>query len=371
MVSDKNIDSEHSAVNNEKGILITGGAGFIGSNLADKLLQMGETVIVYDNLSRQGSEKNLRWLKDRSDGKLIVYTDDIRNQETLKKALSNVKMVFHFAAQVAVTSSISNPLDDFEVNVKGTLNVIEQIRMLREPPPIIMTSTNKVYGNLSWSSVKKKMRRYVVKEKRIKAGVNESIPLDFHSPYGCSKGAAEQYVLDYSRTYGLKTSVFRMSCIYGPHQYGNEDQGWIAHIMSKSINGDTIVIYGDGCQVRDALHVKDLLNAFVTGWQKIDVISGNAFNIGGGSKNTISILELIRHIEKLIGKKVDYKHAPWRNGDQKYYVSNFSKYTKYTGWKPCVEINAGLDDIYKWLVHQRLNERECIAKSEDLAKCSK
>jgi CDP-paratose 2-epimerase len=371
MIPDKIVDSEQKAVNCDNGILITGGAGFIGSNLADKLLQMGETVIVYDNLSRPGSEKNLRWLNCHSNGKLIVYIDDIRNLETLKKAISNVKMVFHFAAQVAVTSSISNPLDDFDVNVKGTLNVIEQIRRLNQPPPIIMTSTNKVYGNLSWSSVKKKVKRYVAKEKRIKTGVNESIPLDFHSPYGCSKGAAEQYVLDYSRTYGLKTAVFRMSCIYGPHQHGNEDQGWIAHIISKSINGDTIVIYGDGCQVRDALHVKDLLNAFITGWQKMDIINGHAFNIGGGPKNTLSILELIRQTEQLIGKKVDYKHAPWRSGDQKYYVSNFSKFRKFTGWKPSIEINEGLVDIYKWLVQQRLNDHEYTGKNEDLAKSFK
>jgi CDP-paratose 2-epimerase len=368
MLSKKTIDSEKKTANNDKGVLITGGAGFIGSNLADMLLQKGETVIIYDNLSRCGSEKNLRWLKDKYQGKLIVCIDDIRNMESLKKALSNAKMVFHFAAQVAVTTSICNPLNDFDVNVKGTLNVIEQIRQLSDPPPIIMTSTNKVYGNLSGYPLKKRMRRYVIKEKKMKMGVKESIPLDFHSPYGCSKGAADQYVLDYSRTFGLKTAVFRMSCIYGPHQYGNEDQGWIAHIMSKSINGDTIVIYGDGCQVRDALHIKDLLNAFITGWQKIDIISGNAFNIGGGPKNTISMLELINHIEKLIGKKVDYKYAPWRSGDQKYYVSNFTKFNKFTGWKPYVQINAGLLDIYKWLVNQGVNQSESVEKSEALVK---
>jgi CDP-paratose 2-epimerase len=233
-----------------------------------------------------------------------------------------------------------------------------------------MTSTNKVYGNMGCFALQKKIKRYVIKEKKIKSGVNETIPLDFHSPYGCSKGAADQYVLDYSRTYGLKTAVYRMSCIYGPHQYGNEDQGWISHIMSKSIKGDSLIIYGDGCQVRDALHVKDLLNAFYTGWNKIDIVSGNAFNIGGGPKNTISVLELIAQIERLIQKKVDYKHAPWRTGDQKYYVSNFSKFNKLTGWKPDIGISDGLADIYAWLINQGLNEHQFNGKSEDLAKCT-
>jgi CDP-paratose 2-epimerase len=371
MLIQKDIDSEKNTASSDKCILITGGAGFIGANLADMLLQKGEKVIVYDNLSRCGSEKNLRWLKDQYKENLIVCIEDIRNVEALKMALTNVKMVFHFAAQVAVTSSISDPLGDFDVNVKGTLNVIEQIRQLSGPPPLIMTSTNKVYGNLACFPLQKKEKRYAIKEMKNKSGVNESMPLDFHSPYGCSKGAADQYILDYSRTYGLKTAVFRMSCIYGPHQYGNEDQGWIAHIMSKSIKGDTLVIYGDGCQVRDALHIKDLLNAFITGWKKMEIINGNAFNIGGGPKNTISILELISHIEQLIGKKVDFKHAPWRSGDQKYYVSNFSKFNKLTGWKPDIGIHAGLHDIYTWLVHQGLHESDGAAKSEDLAKCSK
>lgn len=335
-------------------VLITGGAGFIGANLAHQLMHQGETVIVYDNLSRPGSDQNLRWLADEHAERLKICVNDIRNYNTVKEVVANVKVVFHLAAQVAVTTSIENPLYDFDVNVKGTLNILEAIRTNRNHPPVIMTSTNKVYGSLPDISLEKKNNRYSIKtNESFEKGIDELRPMDFKSPYGCSKGAADQYVLDYTNTYDMETVVFRMSCIYGPHQYGNEDQGWVAHILNKTVEDDYIHIYGDGCQVRDVLHVNDLLEAMISGWNNIELIRGNAFNIGGGPDRSISILELLDYIKVLHGKKPNIQFAPWRTGDQKFYVSDSSKYKRLTGWYPKIDIESGLEDIYKWILQNR------------------
>jgi CDP-paratose 2-epimerase len=341
---------------NEKDVpvLITGGAGFIGANLAHQLMLQGETVIVYDNLSRPGSEKNLRWLADEHSERLKICINDVRNYNTVKEVVANVKLIFHFASQVAVTTSIENPVHDFDVNVKGTLNILEAVRTSSVRPPVIMTSTNKVYGGLSDVPLKVINNRYVIATNGCnERGFDEKRPLDFQSPYGCSKGAAEQYVLDYARTYNLNTVVFRMSCIYGPHQFGNEDQGWVVHFLKKAIYDEDICIYGNGCQVRDVLHVNDLVDAFITAWNRIETVRSNVFNIGGGPENSISILELIDYINELYGKKMIVQYAPWRTGDQKYYVSDVSKYKKETGWYPKVNVKNGLEDVYKWVYQDR------------------
>ncbi|HEY0729807.1 MAG TPA: NAD-dependent epimerase/dehydratase family protein, partial [Pyrinomonadaceae bacterium] len=285
-----------------KPILITGGAGFIGSNLAHRLLSAGHRVRLLDNLSRSGVERNLRWLIETHGDMVDIEVPDVRNFSTLKQAVKDASQVFHFAAQVAVTSSLTDPIEDFEINARGTLNLLEAIRNTDNPPPLVFTSTNKVYGTLGDLQFTSGATRYAPVDCFIRErGIAETRPLDFHSPYGCSKGAADQYVIDYARTYGLPTLVFRMSCIYGPHQYGNEDQGWVAHFVIRSITGKPIIIYGDGKQVRDILFIEDLVDAFLLAQQYMQQLSGSAFNIGGGPANTISLLELLDLITELHG----------------------------------------------------------------------
>ena len=238
----------------QKLTVITGGAGFVGSNLADRLCRMGRQVLIYDNLSREGVEANLRWLQSEHGSQIRVETADVRDRTQLRAALAHAESVFHFAAQVAVTSSLAEPLHDFEVNVVGTLNVLEAAREAIRPPNLIFTSTNKVYGNLADLAMRSSKTRYEPEPLWVRTnGISEDRPLDFHSPYGCSKGAADQYVVDYARSYGLPSAVFRMSCIYGPHQFGTEDQGWVAHFLIRAIEGRPITLYGDGKQVRDIL----------------------------------------------------------------------------------------------------------------------
>ena len=263
-------------------ILITGGAGFIGTNLAGRLLSSGRPVLVYDDLSRPGVERNLAWLTDQYGDLLRVEIADIRDRQSLRAAVQNAEQVFHFAAQVAVTTSLTDPRRDFEINVGGTLNLLEEIRSLDDPPPLLFTSTNKVYGSLSDLALEKNCTRYQPLDASLRTGVSEERPLDFHSPYGCSKGAADQYVLDYARTFGLPAVVFRMSCIYGLHQMGTEDQGWVAHFLIRAIQGKPLVLYGDGMQVRDILFVEDLVDAFLLAQANMHTLSGEAFNIGGG-----------------------------------------------------------------------------------------
>jgi CDP-paratose 2-epimerase len=334
-------------------VLITGGAGFIGTNLADRLLSSDRQVLIYDDLSRPGSERNVAWLRASHGARLQVEIADVRNRDALRAAVRAAEQVFHFAAQVAVTTSLTDPLHDFEVNVGGTVNLLEAIRQRDNPPPLLFTSTNKVYGGLSDLPLEKNCTRYQPLEAALRTGINEERPLDFHSPYGCSKGAADQYVLDYARTFGLPAVVFRMSCIYGLHQMGNEDQGWVAHFLIRALEGKPIIFYGDGMQVRDILFADDLVDAFLLAQANIHTLSGQAFNIGGGLGNTISLLELLELIARVRGDKPAIRMKEWRPGDQRYYVSDTRKFKAATGWAPKVNAREGVERLYQWLLESR------------------
>lgn len=346
----------------KESVLITGGAGFIGCNLADRLLSQGKRVVVLDNLSRQGTEKNIRWLKDKHSANLDIHVVDIRNRHKVEELVKSAQSVYHFAAQVAVTTSCTNPMHDFEVNAQGTINLLEAIRKRDNPPPIIFTSTNKVYGTLDDIPLTISNNRYEPEEQSfLEYGISEQRGLDFHSPYGCSKGTADQYVLDYARTYHLPTAVFRMSCIYGPHQFGNEDQGWVAHFLISALDGKAITLYGDGKQVRDILFVDDLVDALLTARQHIKTISGQAFNIGGGPGNSVSLLELINLIKATSGTKINVRYSDWRTGDQRYYVSDIRKFSETTGWQPKVSCTEGVHRLYDWLLRLRLSKAASTA----------
>jgi CDP-paratose 2-epimerase len=334
-------------------VLITGGAGFIGTNLADRLLSAGIPVLIYDNLSRSGVEQNLQWLIDTHGSLVQVEVADTRNAQAVRRAVGRASFVFHFAAQVAVTTSLVNPVLDFDVNARGTLNVLEAIRQRPDPPGLVFTSTNKVYGGLPDIALVNGTR-YQPADPAIRAsGIGEERRLDFHSPYGCSKGTADQYILDYARTFALPAVVFRMSCIYGPHQHGTEDQGWVAHFLVQAIGGRPIVIYGDGDQVRDVLFIDDLVDAFLIASEQIDRLTGQAFNIGGGPDNTTSLLELLTLIERLHGRRPAVTFEDWRPGDQRYYVSNIARFRGATGWNPKVAFSDGTARLYRWLLNER------------------
>ncbi len=338
----------------ERPVLITGGAGFIGTNLAHRLLCQGRPVALLDNLSRRGVERNLRWLRDTHGARVRIEVADVRDPDALRRAVTHADAVFHLAAQVAVTTSLASPADDFDVNARGTLNLLEALRAAEDPPPLVFTSTNKVYGGLEDVKLRPAGRRYEPEDITLDArGIGEDRPLDFHSPYGCSKGAADQYVLDYARSFGLRTVVFRMSCIYGPHQRGTQDQGWIAHFLLRALAGEPITLYGDGMQVRDALFVEDLVDALLAAREKILTVSPggcpNAFNIGGGPDNAISLLELVDLIGELHGMKPPVRFDAWRPGDQRYYVSDTRRFAAATGWAPRVGVPEGVGKLYEWL----------------------
>ena len=330
--------------------LITGGAGFVATNVADRLLQDGWRVRLFDNLSRPGVEQNLSWLKAAYGDRIDFLYGDVRDRAALEIAVAGTRRVFHFAAQVAVTTSLVQPIEDFEINARGTLNLLEAIRPLADRPTLLFTSTNKVYGHLDDVPLWRKGKRYEPREPGISQnGISEARSLDFHSPYGCSKGAAEQYVLDYARTYGIPATVFRMSCIYGPHQFGNEDQGWVAHFLIQAMNRRPLTLYGDGLQVRDVLYVDDLVDAMMLAHDAIDDISGQAFNVGGGPANTISLLELLELITELTGERPAHAIEPWRPADQRYYVSDTSKLEAAGGWAPRVRVRDGVKRLAAWL----------------------
>jgi CDP-paratose 2-epimerase len=329
-----------------KSILITGGAGFIGTNLAHKFLSEGKPVTILDSLRRPGVEANLDWLSRTHDSNLNIRIADVRNPYKVQEAVDEAEFVYHFAGQVAVTTSYKRPVSDLQTNVVGTVNVLEAIRNSSHRPPMLFTSTNKVYGNLSDLDLVANGRRYILKQKY----VDENQPLDFQSPYGCSKGSADAYVLDYARMYGLETLVFRMSCIYGPHQYGTEDQGWVAHFLIQALQGKPITIFGDGKQVRDILFIDDLVQAFKLAYKKADSLSGEAFNMGGGLENSVSLNEFLDLVEELTGENITRYYSDWRAGDQKYYVSNTRKFSSLTGWKPQYGIREGVDRLYQWLL---------------------
>jgi CDP-paratose 2-epimerase len=327
--------------------LITGGAGFIGTNLADRLLRAGRQVRIYDNLSRSGAEQNLRWLRAIHGSRLQFHRGDVRSAAGIRSVIADIGTVFHLAAQVAVTTSLADPREDFAVNAEGALNLLEEIRQAGRQIGLVFTSTNKVYGALEDISLTASSDRY-----HPACGVcaiDETRPLSFHSPYGCSKGTADQYVLDYARGYSLSAAVFRMSCIYGPHQYGTEDQGWVAHFLIQALQDLPITIYGDGKQVRDLLYIDDLIDALTCAEAHLLQIAGQAFNIGGGPNNTISLIELIERITVLNGSPPVVDYGPWRIGDQRWYVSNSNKFERATGWRPKISIGSGLGRLYEWL----------------------
>ncbi len=328
-------------------ILITGGLGFIGSHLAERALERGDDVLLLDNMSRPGTSLNLAHLVRRFPGRARTLRADIRcDREAIDRAVESADAVYHLAGQVAVTTSIRDPRQDFEANALGTLNVLESVRRSASRPIVVFASTNKVYGALEQLAVSEEAKRFAFRDRP--SGVAESEPLDFHSPYGCSKGTADQYVRDYARIYGLRTVVFRQSCIYGERQYGFEDQGWVSHFVISALLGKKLTIYGNGKQVRDLLHVDDLGAAFEAATRKIDSVAGRIYNIGGGPSNTLSLLELLEWIEGRTGKKVKRSASAWRQGDQPIFVCDTARARADLGFEPKVEIADGLERLYRW-----------------------
>lgn len=328
-------------------VLVTGGAGFIGTNVIKQLIQDGCQVTLLDNLSRNGTEQNLACLYKQFGKCFGVIIGDVRDFSTVEKAVVDVDIIFHLAAQVAVTTSVTDPRADFDVNLMGTFNVLEAARQNHCRPTIVFTSTNKVYGTMEDTKIVPDGDRYKYEKKP--HGISETHNLDFHSPYGCSKGAADQYVYDYGRIYGLHTIVFRMSCIYGPHQHGNEDQGWIAHFSICALKSSTINIYGDGKQVRDVLFVEDLVDAFKAVISCKNRFQSQVYNVGGGPQNTLSVLELVRLLEGHVGRKIPLSFGEWRPGDQKVYISDIRKIQRIAGWNPRVGLEIGICRLIEWL----------------------
>ena len=322
-------------------VLITGGVGFIGTNLADRLLHDGHDVVLFDNLGRAGVEQNLEWLRAQHGGRAQFTKGDVRDATLVEKTMRRADIVFHLAAQVAVTTSVADPQEDFSINAQGTLNVLEAARKQRPAPIVLYTSTNKVYGGLDHVKVVERSSRYEFEN--LPHGVSESCPLDFHSPYGCSKGTADQYVHDYHRIYGVPTIVFRMSCIYGPHQFGTEDQGWVAHFALTGLRGGRLTIYGDGKQVRDLLYVEDLVELMNRACANIDRTAGQIYNVGGGPAHTTSVwTELQSPLKQLLGKLPPVEYGEFRPGDQRIYVSDIRKAQEQLGWTPRVGVVDGL-----------------------------
>ena len=339
--------------------LITGGAGFVGSNLADSLLADGERVVLADNLSRDGVRTNAEWLMSRHPGRVRLETVDVRDADAIRELASDAKQIFHLAAQVAVTTSLDDPTTDLHTNLLGTFNILEAIRGQSSPPPLLFTSTNKVYGGLDGVGVSRRGDAYEFADGR--EGITEDTPLDFYSPYGCSKGAADQYVHDYARIYGLPTVVFRMSCIYGTRQFGTEDQGWVAHFARSLLAGAPITIYGNGYQVRDILWVDDLVRAMRGAMRRIDRTAGQAFNIGGGPENAVSVRQVLDRLAEVTGREVEVNLAAGRPGDQKVYISNTGKALRLLDWRPTTPWEEGLERLVGWL------ESGLVAATADLS----
>lgn len=349
-------------------VLVTGGAGFIGANLADRLAAQGRNVLLFDCLARDHVADNVDWLRRRHGARIGAEIADIRDVEKVRHAVRGATHVYHLAAQVAVTCSIEDPLTDFEINTRGTLNVLEAIRSCTEPPPLIFTSTNKVYGSAcSPADLREDGRRLRLIRPDLAKGFGETQPLDLQSPYGCSKGAADQYVLDYARVFSIPAVVFRMSCIYGPRQFGTEDQGWVAHFLRSALSGTPISIYGTGRQVRDLLFVGDLVDAFLAAEERMSVISGRAFNIGGGPRNAASLLEILDLIERATGQLPPLSFAETRLADQPYYVSDTSAFTAATGWRPRVSVEEGLEALTAWLREWTGHRRKAPSDKENSA----
>jgi CDP-paratose 2-epimerase len=316
----------------ERRVLITGGAGFLGVNAAIHLVKEGWDVTLLDNLSRPGTERNLKWVLTRYPTRVAFVKEDVRNPDALAQHVKDQDAILHLAGQVAVTTSLVDPNTDFDVNARGTLNILEAVRNHNHDAPLVFASTNKVYGKLDHKD----------------GPCKETQPLDFHSPYGCSKGAADQYVRDYARVFDMNTVVLRQSCIYGAHQYGTEDQGWVAHFVHSILKNRPLTIYGDGTQVRDLLDARDLSNLYATVIDKIGIARGEIYNVGGGAENQRNLLEVIDQVGELTGRKPQYSFADWREGDQKFYVSDIEKARRDLGWEPKVDFDRGLRELIAW-----------------------
>ncbi len=332
-----------------KHYLITGGAGFIGSNYVHRLLSRGENVTIFDNLSRAGASKNMAWLEDTfgQDGSRLIV-GDVADGAHLTEAAKDADVIVHLAGQVAVTTSVTNPREDFEANALGTFNALEAARASGRDPVFVYASTNKVYGGMDSVPLAERPTRWRYRE--LEHGCPESQPLDFHSPYGCSKGAGDQYARDYARIYGLRSVVFRQSCIYGPRQFGIEDQGWIAWMTIAAVTGKQITIYGDGKQVRDVLHVEDLLDAYDAAIENIDVAAGQVYNIGGGPDNVMSVwAEFGLILEKLLGREIPVAQDDWRPGDQKVFYADIRVAERELGWKPKIGVEQGVEMLFEWV----------------------
>ncbi|MFN2109793.1 MAG: GDP-mannose 4,6-dehydratase [Anaerolineae bacterium] len=333
--------------------LITGGAGFIGSNYAHRLLARGEHVTIFDNLSRRGATANLDWLRETFGANAFTLIQgDVRDATLLTTTASDVDAIVHLASQVAVTSSVSNPREDFEINVTGTFNVLEAARLVGNHPAILFASTNKVYGGMESLVVEERDTRYAYRD--YPHGIPETYPIDFHSPYGCSKGAGDQYMRDYARIYNLPTVVFRQSCIYGPRQFGVEDQGWVAWFIIAAVMGRSITIYGDGKQVRDLLYVEDLLDAYDAAVANIDQVAGQIYNVGGGVANQLSVWrEFCPLLERLTGREIPVSWRNWRPGDQRIFVADIRKAAEHLAWHPHVGVEEGITRLYHWVVENQ------------------
>ncbi len=328
---------------------VTGGAGFIGSNYVNRLLERGEKVTIYDNLSRAGAPRNLKWLHETYGEKAFnLVVGDIRDAGLLVQAAREADVIVHLAGQVAVTTSVVKPREDFEINALGTFNVLEAARLNERKPVFLYSSTNKVYGGMDDVHVVEKATRWEYES--LPFGAPETQPLDFHSPYGCSKGTGDQYVRDYARIYDLPTVVLRQSCIYGPRQFGVEDQGWVAWFVIAAVTGRPMSIYGDGKQVRDLLHVYDLIEAYDMAIEKIDSVKGQVFNLGGGADNTLSVwAEFGPLLEKLLGKPLPVTWGDWRPGDQKVFVADIRRAEQVLGWKPKYNVEKGVTQLFDWV----------------------
>lgn len=333
----------------KKNYLVTGGAGFIGSNYVHRLLKRGETVTIFDNLSRAGAPRNLEWLKKEFGANAFeVVVGDVRDADRIAEAARGADVIVHLAGQVAVTTSVTNPRNDFEVNALGTFNVLEAARSSGRNPIFLYASTNKVYGGMDDVEVVEDATRWHYKD--LTYGAPETQPLDFHSPYGCSKGTGDQYVRDYFRIYDLPTVVLRQSCIYGPRQFGIEDQGWLAWMIIAAVTGRQITIYGDGKQVRDVLHVEDLMDAYDAAVANIHVAKGQVYNMGGGVNNVLAIwAEFGPMIENLLGKKVEVARGDWRPGDQRVFYADYRKAEHELGWKPKISLEEGIERLFQWV----------------------
>ena len=329
--------------------LITGGAGFIGSNYVHRLVQRGEKVTIYDNLSRAGARKNLDWLRESfGEDSFNVIVGDVRDASRIAEAARDADVIVHLAGQVAVTTSVIDPRADFESNAIGTFNTLEAARLSGRDPIFLYSSTNKVYGGMEGVKLVEEATRWRYKD--LVNGCPETQPLDFHSPYGCSKGTGDQYVRDYARIYGLRSVVLRQSCIYGPRQFGIEDQGWVAWFIIAAVTGRPITIYGDGKQVRDILNVEDLMNAYDAAIQKIDIALGNVYNLGGGPANVMSVwAEFGPILERLCGGTIEIARGDWRPGDQRVFYADINKAERELGWKPKIGVQEGIRRLFNWV----------------------